>query len=232
MKGKKVNLKDRNACAIVGIVDSPEAASAAKRLPKSGVDYLEWRADFLGEKIPKSPIPWIITARHPLEGGKNALPQARRRELLFSLLPSASLVDIEVRSLAGLSDVAACAQKNGIGIIASFHDFEKTPETSRLRDVIRRANDAGANVVKIATRTTTPKDVSRLLDLWNATPLPLAIMGMGPLGMSSRLLFANCGSALNYGWLHRPNVPGQWSATELRTLIAKTTLTNKPKASK
>ena len=221
MKGKKVNLKDRNACAIVGIVDSPEAASAAKRLPKSGVDYLEWRADFLGEKIPKSPIPWIITARHPLEGGKNALPQARRRELLFSLLPSASLVDIEVRSLAGLSDVAACAQKNGIGIIASFHDFEKTPETSRLRDVIRRANDAGANVVKIATRTTTPKDVSRLLDLWNATPLPLAIMGMGPLGMSSRLLFANCGSALNYGWLHRPNVPGQWSAAELRTLISK-----------
>ena len=232
MKGKKVNLKDRNACAIVGIVDSPEAASAAKRLPKGGVDYLEWRADFLGEKIPKSPIPWIITARHPLEGGKNALPQARRRELLFSLLPSASLVDIEVRSLVGLSDVAACAQKNGIGIIASFHDFEKTPETSRLRDVIRRANDAGANVVKIATRTTTPKDVSRLLDLWNATPLPLAIMGMGPLGMSSRLLFANCGSALNYGWLHRPNVPGQWSAAELRTLIAKTTLTNKPKASK
>ena len=221
MKGKKVNLKDRNACAIVGIVDSPEAASAAKRLPKSGVDYLEWRADFLGEKIPKSPIPWIITARHPLEGGKNALPQARRRELLFSLLPSASLVDIEVRSLAGLSDVAACAQKNGIGIIASFHDFEKTPETSRLREVIRRANDAGATLVKIATRTTTPKDVSRLLDLWNATPLPLAIMGMGPLGMSSRLLFANCGSALNYGWLHSPNVPGQWSAAELRTLITK-----------
>ena len=232
MKGKKVNLKISNACAVVGIVDSSEAVSAAKRLPQGRVDYLEWRADFLGEKIPKSPIPWIITARHPLEGGKNALPQARRRELLFSLLPSASLVDIEVRSLAGLSDVAACAQKNGIGIIASFHDFEKTPETSRLRDVIRRANDAGANVVKIATRTTTPKDVSRLLDLWNATPLPLAIMGMGPLGMSSRLLFANCGSALNYGWLHRPNVPGQWSAAELRTLIAKTTLTNKPKASK
>ena len=221
MKGKKVNLKISNACAVVGIVDSSEAVSAAKRLPQGRVDYLEWRADFLGEKIPKSPIPWIITARHPLEGGKNALPQARRRELLFSLLPSASLVDIEVRSLAGLSDVAACAQKNGIGIIASFHDFEKTPETSRLRDVIRRANDAGANVVKIATRTTTPKDVSRLLDLWNGCTLPLAIMGMGPLGMSSRLLFANCGSALNYGWLHSPNVPGQWSAAELRTLISK-----------
>ena len=221
MKGKKVNFKDRNACAIVGIVDSSEAVSAAKRLPQGRVDYLEWRADFLGEKIPKSPIPWIITARHPLEGGKNALPQARRRELLFSLLPSASLVDIEVRSLAGLSDVVACAQSNGIGVIASFHDFEKTPDAPRLRDVIRRAKDAGATLVKIATRTTTPKDVSRLLDLWNATPLPLAIMGMGPLGMSSRLLFANCGSALNYGWLHSPNVPGQWSAAELRTLISK-----------
>jgi 3-dehydroquinate dehydratase-1 len=221
MKGKKVNLKISNARAVVGIVDSSEAVSAAKRLPQGRVDYLEWRADFLGEKIPKSPIPWIITARHPLEGGKNALTQARRRELLLSLLPTAALVDIEVRSLAGLKDVVACAQSNGIGVIASFHDFEKTPETSRLRDVIRRAKDAGATLVKIATRTTTPKDVSRLLDLWNGCTLPLAIMGMGPLGMSSRLLFANCGSALNYGWLHSPNVPGQWSAAELRTLISK-----------
>ena len=221
MKGKKVNLKISNACAVVGIVDSSEAVSAAKRLPQGRVDYLEWRADFLGEKIPKSPIPWIITARHPLEGGKNALTQARRRELLLSLLPTAALVDIEVRSLAGLKDVVACAQSNGIGVIASFHDFEKTPDASRLRDVIRRAKDAGATLVKIATRTTTPKDVSRLLDLWNGCTLPLAIMGMGPLGMSSRLLFANCGSALNYGWLHSPNVPGQWSAAELRTLISK-----------
>ena len=221
MKGKKVNLKISNARAVVGIVDSSEAVSAAKRLPQGRVDYLEWRADFLGEKIPKSPIPWIITARHPLEGGKNALTQARRRELLLSLLPTAALVDIEVRSLAGLKDVAACAQSNGIGVIASFHDFEKTPDAPRLREVIRRAKDAGATLVKIATRTTTPKDVSRLLDLWNGTSLPLAIMGMGPLGMSSRLLFANCGSVLNYGWLHSPNVPGQWSAAELRTLISK-----------
>ena len=221
MKGKKANLKVSNACAVVGIVDSSEAVSAAKRLPQGRVDYLEWRADFLGEKIPKSPIPWIITARHPLEGGKNALTQARRRELLLSLLPTAALVDIEVRSLAGLKDVVACAQSNGIGVIASFHDFEKTPDAPRLREVIRRAKDAGATLVKIATRTTTPKDVSRLLDLWNGCTLPLAIMGMGPLGMSSRLLFANCGSALNYGWLHSPNVPGQWSAAELRTLISK-----------
>jgi 3-dehydroquinate dehydratase-1 len=139
----------------------------------------------------------------------------------LSLLPSAALVDIEARSLAGLKDVVACAKNNGVGIIASFHDFEKTPDASRLRDVIHRATDSGANVVKIATRTTTPKDVSRLLDLWNATPLPLSIMGMGPLGMSSRLLFANCGSTLNYGWLHSPNVPGQWSAAELRTMITK-----------
>lgn len=221
MKGKKVNLTDRKLAAIVGIVDSPEAFSAAKRLPQGMVDYLEWRADFLGGKIPKSHIPWIITARHPLEGGKNALTLARRREILLSLLPSAALVDIEVRSLSGLKDVATCAQTNGIGIIASFHDFEKTPNASRLRDVIRRAKDSGASVVKIATRTNSPKDVSRLLDLWNATPLPLAIMGMGALGMSSRLLFANCGSVLNYGWLHSPNVSGQWSATELRTLITK-----------
>jgi len=55
--------------------------------------------------------------------------------------------------------------------------------------------------------------------LFQVSPLPLAVMGMGGLGFGSRILFAQCGSVLNYGWLHRPNVPGQWSALELKRLL-------------
>jgi 3-dehydroquinate dehydratase-1 len=58
-----------------------------------------------------------------------------------------------------------------------------------------------------------------LLDLFSISRLPLAVMGMGPLGMSSRVLLANCGSVLNYGWLHTPNVPGQWAAIELAKIL-------------
>ncbi len=48
---------------------------------------------------------------------------------------------------------------------------------------------------------------------------------MGPLGKVSRLLFAAAGSVLNYGYLDRPQVAGQWEATvlkqRLRELVAK-----------
>ena len=205
--------------AVVGIVDSPMALRAARRLKTKDVDFLEWRADFLGTGIVESKIPWIVTARHPAEGGQNAMSSTARRAALLELLPSAALVDVEIRSLRGMKEVLTEAKKAGVGVIASFHDFKKTPPSSKLEDLVKEATDAGADVLKIATRTVSPSDVARLLDLLERAPLPLAVMGMGPLGMASRVMLAAAGSVLNYGWLHRPNVTGQWSARELRGVL-------------
>jgi 3-dehydroquinate dehydratase-1 len=51
-------------------------------------------------------------------------------------------------------------------------------------------------------------------------PLPLAVMAMGRFGKVSRLLFAQAGSVLNYGYLATANAPGQWPAARLRELFA------------
>lgn len=205
--------------SVVGIVDSLEACHKALRLPQGAIDFLEWRADCLGIEIPSARFPWIATARHPAEGGKNSMSTAVRRDLLSALLPATKIVDIEVRSLAPLRSVVSQANDSGVLVLASFHDFKKTPALARLRDVIHRAEDQGANAVKIATHTETPADVARLLDLFSLSRLPLAAMGMGPLGMASRIALASCGSVLNYGWLHEPNVPGQWAARELAEIL-------------
>jgi 3-dehydroquinate dehydratase I len=216
---KSIPIAGLTSTAVVGIVDSPAAFRAAARLRRGEVDLLEWRADFLGTGIVKSKIPWIVTARHPAEGGQNAMSAHARREALLELLPATALVDIEIRSLSGMARVLSEARKAGVGIITSFHDFQKTPPASRLEDLVKKASDAGADVLKIATRTDSPGDVARLLDLLEKTPLPLAVMGMGPLGMASRVMLAAAGSVLNYGWLHQPNVTGQWSAKELRGVL-------------
>ena len=205
--------------AVVGIVDSPEASRKAVRLPEHAVDFLEWRADCLGGAMPNSKFPWIVTARHPCEGGKNSMSASARRDALSALVPMAAIVDIEVRSLPSLRSVVRQANESRVPVLGSFHDFKKTPALARLREVIRQAQDQGADALKIATHTATPADVARLLDLFSITRLPLAVMGMGPLGMSSRVLLANCGSVLNYGWLHAPNVPGQWAARELSKIL-------------
>lgn len=205
--------------AVVGIVDSPQALKAARRLGVKEVDFLEWRADFLGTGIVESKIPWIVTARHPAEGGQKAMSPRARREALLELLPKAALLDVEIRSLRGMAEVLGEARKARVGVIASFHDFQKTPSASRLGDLVKQAGDAGADVLKIATRTDAPGDVARLLNLLDHSPLPLAVMGMGRLGMASRVMLAAGGSVLNYGWLHQPNVSGQWSARELRCVL-------------
>jgi 3-dehydroquinate dehydratase-1 len=217
---KKLGLFAESAApSVVGIVDSPEALKAARRLSTKEVDFLEWRVDFLGTGIVESKIPWIVTARHPAEGGQNAISLSARRKALLELLPSAALVDVEIRSMRGMKEVLSEAQKAGVGVIASFHDFQKTPPKSRLEVLVKLANDAGADVLKIATRADSPGDVARLLNLLERSPLPLAVMGMGRLGMASRVMLAAAGSVLNYGWLHRPNVTGQWSARELRSVL-------------
>ena len=218
MRQKKKPLKS----CVVGIVDSPAALSAALKLAPGCVDFLEWRADCLlsHARISASRFPWILTVRHPLEGGKGGLSVARRRDIFAALLGSADLVDIELRSFAPLGKIIASARNRKIRVVASFHDFQKTPAAAKLRDLAARARDEGVDIFKLATRTESPADVRRLLDLFQSCPLPLSVMGMGRLGLGSRLLFAECGSALNYGWLHRPNVSGQWSAVELKRILA------------
>ena len=45
-------------------------------------------------------------------------------------------------------------------------------------------------------------------------------MGMGPLAPASRLLAAQLGSVLNYGYLgSEPTAPGQWSARFLKEAV-------------
>ena len=86
---------------------------------------------------------------------------------------------------------------------------------------VRRGKAAGADIVKIAARVSDSKQLGRLLTLFaGRISVPLSLMGMGPLGKVSRLLFACAGSVLNYGYLGEPQVPGQWEAVILKKRLA------------
>lgn len=84
----------------------------------------------------------------------------------------------------------------------------------------RMAFDANADVFKLATLAEDAGSLARLLELAAASSAgPRAIMGMGKFGQVSRLALARAGSVLNYGYLDRPNAPGQWEGRELRSLL-------------
>ena len=81
----------------------------------------------------------------------------------------------------------------------------------------------GPRVFKVAAMLHQPADLARLADFQLADHgLPVATMGMGPLAPVSRLLCAQCGSVLNYGYLgETPTAPGQWDAALLKQAIAR-----------
>jgi 3-dehydroquinate dehydratase I len=178
-----------------------------------GVDAGMWR--HLGN------MPLLFTARRGDEGGCGDLPAGRRMELLEHALDDAACIDLEVASIPDMGGLLESLQSRGIPWIASFHDFTQLPETAVLDAAARRARDAGATLFKAAAMLHGPADMARLADFQLADHgIPVATMGMGPLAPVSRLLCAQCGSALNYGYLgETPTAPGQWDAAFLKQAI-------------
>ncbi|MGA3170471.1 MAG: type I 3-dehydroquinate dehydratase [Chthoniobacteraceae bacterium] len=214
--------------AVVGTVHSAASLAAARRLRKGQCDWLELRLDSFFPKLdplrrvgPRLPCPRIVTVRHSSEGGA-PLTARERRAIYRDFIPMASLVDIELRRAPAMDDVIRRARDARAGIILSHHDFAHTPSPSKLRDLARRARDAGADIFKVAAMTHGARDLATLLEFLahEKSRLPLSVMGMGPFGKVSRLALAQAGSCLNYGYLGSPNAPGQWPAALLKSRIA------------
>ena len=212
---------------IVGVIFSQADLQRAIRM-RNPPDLFELRLDALAgsvervrKDIEKLRAPFIITARHPREGGGSQLSLRCRRELLLAFLPRAAWVDVELRSARALAPILRAAKAHHIRLIISFHDLRQTPSAARLDQIARRAQSLGPNLVKIATRTETPQELKRLLDFFERSQRRqnVVVMGMGKLGRKSRLDLARRGSALNYAHLGTARVAGQLSIPELRRAL-------------
>jgi 3-dehydroquinate dehydratase-1 len=220
--------------AVVGTIHSPGGMRAAQLLPAGTLSAAEIRLDAfsqeqimaLCQEITDSPatrhLPMILTPRCASEGGQRLWDEAERLKALQASLPWGTLVDLELQGFLLLPRLVQSVLYARAGLILSYHDFKETPSA----DVLLRARDAaaaaGADIFKVATTLRSAADITALLALLDpAPPIPTAVMAMGPLGQSSRLLLADAGSVLNYGWLDEPQVSGQWSAAELHELFVR-----------
>ena len=190
-------------------------------------DIVEIRLDLIdtdhwldhAKAIEAQGLPVLATLRLASEGGKWTRPDAERLPVLETALTHLTAVDIEFRSplLEKVSAFAASRQK---ALIISYHDFERTPPVTELRQVIRKAANYGT-VVKIATLTQTEADLATLRELFTEQcSASVCLLGMGALGPVSRTLLPQLGSCLTYGYLDAPIAPGQVAASELRRQLA------------
>ena len=156
---------------LVATVHTEKGLKMAAALSIGDVDIVEFRLDALVHRVDEIEdtlrslkVPALLTARHPAEGGMNHLSIATRRSLLMRLLPFASLVDVELRSIKSLTDVITAAKSHGVRVVVSDHHFRKTPPFASLLKRERAAIHAGADIFKLATSTSKIRDFTTLLD--------------------------------------------------------------------
>jgi len=221
---------DSKTYNVVGSVSDWQTWCETAQL-RPACDWVELRVDALPADVtpeqlltaPRPTCPVLLTVRHESEGGCRPMPEAERIALAFKLLPLATALDWETAQLQHAQELVAAAKAAGVTVIASNHDFEKTPDLATLLQREAQARALGADVVKFAFRLHSAEDMMVGVELLRRATGPLAVMGMGPLGAVSRLLYVQHGSCLIYGYLGQtPTAPGQWSAALCKAALAAT----------
>jgi len=164
-------------------------------------------------------IPLLFTARCAQEGGLADLSAEERGDLLLAVADRATWIDVELASYDDLADTIHEIRCKNVGLILSYHNFEQTPPEYQLQQMVDMGEES--DILKLALHHQSVKDFARCTSLLQRNTHPLAVMGMGPLAATSRLLYAQFGSLLNYGYLgNEPTAPGQWPAKLLKSAIA------------
>jgi 3-dehydroquinate dehydratase/shikimate dehydrogenase len=171
-----------------------------------GVEDLDVAAALSGRRRPA-----IVTCRPEWEGGRFDGSEETRRDILARALElGAEFVDVEWKALRGCQPgFGDLLDRDERRIVVSSHDFEGVPP-----DLEERARDmraSGARTIKLAVTA------RRLVDLLPLRQIACAgdavVIGMGDVGVPSRLLATRFGSRWTYAG--RGVAPGQIPAARM-----------------
>ena len=116
------------------------------------------------------------------------------------------------------------AHAAGVKVIASNHDFFKTPAKADIIYRLRKMQDMNADIPKIAVMPQNRKDVLTLLAATeematNYADRPIITMSMAGTGVISRLCGEVFGSSMTFGAAKKASAPGQMGVNDLSTVL-------------
>ncbi len=204
-------------------------------------DLVELRADFLAEventdyvlacckeaRALLGETPILFTFRTAAEGGVHAMPSERYFALLHAVMAAGDIDLVDIELFAGDEEVkkaVAAAKANGIAAVLCNHDFDKTPPKAEIISRLRRMQEWGADICKIAVMPQSSADVLVLLDATETmrsqyAQQPLVTMAMGQRGIVSRLCGEEFGSAMTFGAAQKASAPGQIALGDLAFIL-------------
>jgi 3-dehydroquinate dehydratase-1 len=194
-------------------------------------DAVEFRMDLADDPLAQlrdydGQLPVLATNRAEWEGGEAEDDDARLAELAEAAeLACVGAVDIELQSLTeGEGErVADRARRTGTEVVASVHDFERTPPNPDLRGLLEAATDR-ADVGKLAVTAENRGDVLDLLTVtheFSEAGARVATMAMGEPGRHSRAVAPLYGSRIGYAPVDPEDAtaPGQYDLATLARLV-------------
>ena len=213
-------------CAVIA-EPRAELALAAARLALRRTNVLELRLDYLESEdefaellrgiVPlASRATLIATCRRKEAGGR--FPGSIARQISRLVLAAASgcrWCDLELETLQRLEAATLRKTLGDIRLIASFHDFSRTP--ARLGQLRKRLEAGGGDAVKIAAVTRHYRELVRLVRTAHRRR-NVIVVPMGEVGTAGRIAAVREGSALAYASVDHAVAPGQLSLAAMQSL--------------
>ena len=216
----------------VPIVESHDEAilNKLKEFNELEVDMIELRIDFYENIHQEDALrnlflniaalqiqkPVILTIRTAAEGGEVEIdPKANAFDIYDVELALGTNMAIELRTL--IHDA-------GKYMLMSSHNFDRTPEVDSLMQKFRSMDSLEADIMKVAVM---PEDYQDLLNLLSFTvqakheyaQKPIVTMSMSSIGLTSRLVGEQFGSAITFATVGKASAPGQIDYQELNQML-------------
>lgn len=205
------------------------------------MDIVEWRVDWFEDVFDFDKVedvlkdlrpalgdtPILFTFRTSKEGGEKAIDTDAYAKLNIQAAQTGMVDLIDVEVFTGddiVKEIIEGAHANGVKVVASNHDFDKTPDKDDIVGRLRKMQELGADIPKIAVMPRNKKDVLTLLSATEemATDYadrPIITMSMAGTGLISRLCGEVFGSSCTFGAVGKVSAPGQMNAVDLDTVL-------------
>ena len=221
----------------VPIVESHDEAilNKLKEFNELEVDMIELRIDFYENIHQEDALrnlflniaalqiqkPVILTIRTAAEGGEVEI-DPKDYFNVYKLAVEANAFDIYDVELALGTNMAielrTLIHDAGKYMLMSSHNFDRTPEVDSLMQKFRSMDSLEADIMKVAVM---PEDYQDLLNLLSFTVQAKHeyAMSMSSIGLTSRLVGEQFGSAITFATVGKASAPGQIDYQELNQML-------------
>ncbi|MFC2098403.1 type I 3-dehydroquinate dehydratase [Bacteroidota bacterium] len=185
-------------------------------------DFVEFRFDLLDFSTEEVHQVVSISKRSVATYRPHAKdPDRRMQTMITAIKAGANYVDIELEAESYFrKELIKTAKTHGRDVIISYHNFDHTPDASRLKKIVESCKKSNADVVKIACQVNNEEDIRALMGLYLENDR-MVVIGMGKKGLITRVAAPFLGAEFTFAspGKGQETAPGQIDKKELTNLI-------------